>query len=77
MHVLHSPNFVLFGELLVTTFERGLFGFLPICASKGEVFVTPCGVIPKVFIISATSEARLYGVFVWSFFITASQRFNV
>ena len=45
-------------------FEDGVFGFLPICASKGEFFVTQCGVILSVLIISATSEANLYGKFV-------------
>ena len=44
-------------------FDSGVFGFLPICASKEEFFVTPCGVILSVLIISAKSEASLYGVF--------------
>ena len=44
-------------------FDNGVFGFLPICVSKGEIFVTPCGVFLSVFFISATSEANLYGVF--------------
>ena len=60
----------LVGELVFAKFERGVFGFLPMCASKGEIFVTPCGVMRKVFIISATSEANLYGVFAGSILIT-------
>ena len=43
----------LFGELLVVAFDRGVFGFRPMCASNGEIFVTPCGVILYVFLISA------------------------
>ena len=70
-------QFRLFGELFVAIFDSGVFGFLPICASKGENFVTPCGVILSNFIISATSEANLYGVFVWSIFITANLRLIV
>ena len=63
-------------------FDSGVFGFLPICASKGENFVTPCVVILSVlflrlFNISATSEASLYGVFDWSIFITANLRLIV
>ena len=46
----------LLGELVVARFDRGVFGFLPKCASKGEIFVTPCGVMCNAFIISATSE---------------------
>ena len=34
-----------FGELLVAIFDSGVFGFLPTCASNGEIFVTPCGVV--------------------------------
>ena len=56
-------QFKLLGELYVAMFDNGVFGFLPICVSKGEIFVTPCGVFLSVFIISATSEANLYGVF--------------
>ena len=44
--------------------ERGVFGFLAMCASKGDFIVTLCGVARKVFLISATSEASLFGVFV-------------
>ena len=56
-------QFKLLGELFVAMFDNGVFGFLPICASKGEFFLTPCAVILSVLIISATSEANLYGVF--------------
>ena len=70
-------QFKLLGELFVAMFNNGLFGFLPICVSKGEIFVTPCGVILNTFIISATSEANLYGVFDWSILITASLRLIV
>ena len=41
----------LFGELLLATFERGVFGFIPICASKCEIFLTPCGVVGNVFLL--------------------------
>ena len=67
----------LVGELVVAKFDRGVFGFLPMCASKGDIFVTPCGVMRKVFIISATSEVNLYGVFAGSILITPTRRFNV
>ena len=70
-------QFNILGEILIATFERGVFGFRLICASNGEILVTPCGVILNDWILSATSEASLYGVFVSSTFITASQRFNV
>ena len=46
-------------------FDNGVFGFRPMCASNCEIFLTMCGVIRNVFIISATSEASLYGVFVF------------
>ena len=58
-------------------FDSGVFGFLPICTSKGETFMTLCGVILCVFIISATSEANLYDVFDLSIFITANLRLIV
>ena len=56
-------HFKLLGERFVAMFEDGVFGFLPICASKGEIFVTPCGVILSVLINSASSEANLRGEF--------------
>ena len=59
-------QFRLFGVLFVARFDKGVLGLRPKCASKGENFVTPCGVIRKIFIISATSEASWYGVFVLS-----------
>ena len=52
-------------------FDSGVFGFLPICASKCEFFLTPCGVILSVFNISAKSEANICGVIDWSVLITA------
>ena len=68
MHVLRSPSLNFYTKSIPKSkqamFDNGVFGFLPICASKGENFVTPCGVILSVFVISATSEAILYGVFV-------------
>ena len=67
----------LLGEQLVATFERGVFGFRHMCASNDEIFVTLCGVSLNVFMISPTSEASLYGVFVLSNFFTARLRFNV
>ena len=61
----------------MAVFESGVLGFLSICASKAEIFVPPFGVILSVFIISATFEANLYGVFDWSIFITANLRLFV
>ena len=59
----------LLGELVVATMDKGLIGFLPVYASNGEFFVTPCGFNRKVSIISATSDASLYGVLDWSILI--------
>ena len=42
------------------------------CASKGKIFVAPCGVMRKIFTILATSEANLYGIFAGSILITPS-----
>ena len=72
-----STQFRLIGVLFVPMFDKGVLGLRPKCAPKGEIFVTPCGVIRKVHIISATSEARRYGVFVLSILITASLRLSV
>ena len=47
-----SP-FKLLGELLVATFERGVFGFRCMCASNIENFVEPCGVTLNVLKNSA------------------------
>ena len=58
-------DFELFGVLFVAMFDKGVFGLRPMCASNGEIFVTPCGVIRNVFMISATSEASRSGVFVF------------
>ena len=41
-------QFKLFGELLVATFDKGVFGVRPMWASNGEIFVTLCGVILSV-----------------------------
>ena len=60
---------------VVATLDRGVFGFLPTCASKNEIFVTPCDVTCRDFVIVATSDANLYGVFAGSFRITPSLRF--
>ena len=65
------------GELVAAMFERVLIGFLPMCVSKCEILVTPCGVMRKVLIVSATSEANLYGVFAGSILITPRRRLNV
>ena len=70
-------QFRLFGELFAAIFDSGVFGFLSRCASKEKIYVTPCGVILSVLIISATSEGNLYGVFDWSIFITGNLRFIV
>ena len=39
----------LLGELVVATLDNGVIGFLTMCASNGDIFVTPCGVVLKVF----------------------------
>ena len=70
-------QFKLLGELFVAMFDNEVFGFLPICASKGDVFLTPCGVTLNVYIISATSEANLYAVFDGSILMTANLRLIV
>ena len=47
-------------------FDSGVFGFLPICASKGEIFLTPCGVILSVFFLRHSKLAYmvyLIGIF--------------
>ena len=64
-------------KLVVAKFERGVFGFLPMCASKVEILITPCGVMRKVLIISATSETNLYGLFAGSILMTPRRRFIV
>ena len=53
-----------------------LFGELFVL-QKGVIFVTPCGVIRSVLIISATSDANLNGVFFESIFMTPSRRLSV
>ena len=58
------------GELVVAKLQRGVFGFLPMCATKGEIYFTRCGLIHKVSILSATYEAYFLDVFVRSSFIT-------
>ena len=67
----------LLGELLVTKFESAFFGFLLMWTSNCEIFVTLCGVIQIVFLISATSEANLYGVWFLSNLTTPNLRFIV
>ena len=59
---LAFSQFRLPGELLFVMFESGVLAFLPICASKGVVLITPCGVILNVLIISETLDAILNGV---------------
>ena len=56
-------QFRLLGELLVATFDKGVFGLRPMWAQKGENFVTLRGVTFNTLIISATSDVSLYGVF--------------
>ena len=58
-------------------FESGVLAFLPICASKGVIFVTPCGVIRSVLMISATLDAILSGLLFGSHFMTTSRRLSV
>ena len=70
-------QFKLFDVLPVAIFDKGVFSLGPMCASNGEFFVMPCGVICIVFMISAKSEARRYSVFVLSILITANLRFSV
>ena len=67
----------LLGELVVVTMDRGVFGFLLLCTLQSENFVIPCGVIRRVFIFLATSDAILYGVFATSILITPSLCFSV
>ena len=55
----------------------GVFGFLPKFASNGVIFVVALGVILRVLINSATSEASLYGLLRLSIFITESLDFSV
>ena len=43
-------QFRLFGVLVVAMFDKGVLGLRPKCASKGDIFVTPCGVIRKVLL---------------------------
>ena len=57
-------QFRLLSDLLVATFDKGVFGLRPMWASNREIFFTLCGVILNVLIISASSDASLYGVFV-------------
>ena len=63
-------------ELIVATFDKRVFGLRPMWASNVEFFATLCGVILNVLIISATSDASLYGVIVLSIFVTAPLRFK-
>ena len=61
----------------VAILPSGVFGFLPNCASNGVTLVVAFGVILKVLISSATSDASLYGLFRLSIFITESLDFSV
>ena len=49
----------LMGELVVETLDKGVFGFLHMCASNGEMFVTPCGVIRKAYVLMFLSSFLL------------------
>ena len=55
-------------NIVFAMLERGVI--LDMSISKSKIFITTRGVICKVFIISAPSEASLYGVFDWSVQIT-------
>ena len=61
-------KFELFKELEVATIDNGIFGFGPIWASNDEIFVNPCGVFLRVFIIWATSDASICGGIYSEFF---------
>ena len=60
---LNFSQFRLFDHLVVATFDSKVLGFRRMCASKWEIFVALCGINPRVFMISAMSEANLYRVF--------------
>ena len=64
-----------FGDVAILL--NGVFGFLPKCASNGVISVVAFGVILRVLISSATSDASLYGVFQLWIFITESLGFSV
>ena len=49
-------------------FDNEVFGFLPICASKGEIFVTRCGVILSVFVLFLRHLKLTYLVYLTSLF---------
>ena len=40
------------GELVAAKFERGVFGFLPMCASKGDIFFLRHVVLCAKFLLS-------------------------
>ena len=42
-------KFRLFAELFVAMIDKFVFSFLPMWASKGDIFVTPCRVVLSVF----------------------------
>ena len=54
-----------------------MFAFLPISPSKGVVFVTRCGDIRSVLMISATLEAILKVILFGSIFVTPSRRLSL
>ena len=54
-----------------------MFGFLLKCASNRLILVVAFGVILRVLISSATSDASLYGLLRLSVFITESLDFSV
>ena len=58
-------------------FESRVLDFLPISASNGVCFVIPCGVMRKVLIASATSEASLNEVPFVPILLTSSRRLSV
>ena len=41
--------------------ERGVFGFLSLFASKGEIFVMPCSVIRRLFLFQL-NQRQVYTV---------------
>ena len=57
----------LLGELLVATFDQGVFGLRPMWALNSEICVTPCGVFVNDLIILATSDLSLYGDLFYQF----------
>ena len=64
-----------FGDVVMLL--NGVFNLRPNCASNGGIFVVAFGVILRVLISSATSEASLCGTFLLSIFIIDNRDLSV